>query len=50
MCNFVILVVLKTFIYLFGRERAQVGAETEGEGEADFTQSREPDVGLNPKT
>ena len=33
------------------RERAQVEeGEAEREGEADFPLSREPDVGLNPRT
>ena len=41
------------FIYLRGgrlRERAQVGGETEGEGEADSLLSGEPNVGLDPGT
>ena len=38
------------FIYLTERERAQAGGAAEGEGEADFLLSREPDVGLDLKT
>ena len=51
--NFLSLFFKKN-IYLFiwerGRERAQVGEGAEGEGEADFPLSREPDAGLDPKT
>ena len=32
------------------RERAQVGEGAEGEGKADFMLSRQPNVGLNPRT
>ena len=32
------------------RERAQAGGAAEGEGEAGSLLSREPDVGLNPRT
>jgi len=38
------------FICLRQRERARVGGGTEGEGEADFPLSREPDVGPDPRT
>ena len=39
-------------MYLFDREmkRAQAGRAAEGEGVAGFPRSREPDVGLDPKT
>jgi len=33
-----------------GRERAQAGGAAEAEGEADSLQSREPDMGLDPRT
>jgi len=33
-----------------GRENTQAGAATEGEGEAGFPLSREPDAGLDPRT
>jgi len=36
------------FIHL--RERAQVGVEAEGVGEADSPLSREQDMGLDPRT
>jgi len=32
------------------RARAQAGGAAEGEGEAGFLLSREPDVGLDPRT
>jgi len=32
------------------RERAQAGGAAEGEGEADSPLSREPDMGLDPRT
>jgi len=38
------------FIYLRGREREQVRAQKQREGEADSPVSREPNVGLNPRT
>ena len=42
------------FIYLREREtaseRAQAGGAAEGEGEAGFPLSREPDAGLAPRT
>ena len=39
------------FIYLFDRERSQVGKEAgRGGGEAGSLSSREPDVGLHPRT
>ena len=38
----------KYFIYFLERER--VGAGAKKEGEADSQLSREPDVGLNPRT
>lgn len=45
---------LKDLLYLFDRERehAQVrgAAEGEGEGEAGSPLSREPNVGLDPRT
>ena len=44
----------KDFIYLFNTdrkgERTQVGGAAEGEGEADSPLSKEPDVGLDPRT
>ena len=47
------LIFLKIlFIYLTERERSQVGRETgrEREEEAGSPLSREPDMGLNPRT
>ena len=42
------------FIYLFDRQRSQVGREAgrerEREEEAGSLRSREPDVGLDPRT
>ena len=38
------------FIYLTENERAQIGGTAEGEGEADSPLSREPNMGLNPRT
>ena len=38
------------FIYLRESERAQAGGPAEGEGEAGSPPSREPDVGLDPRT
>ena len=35
---------------MFERERAQVREGVEGEGEAGFLLSREPDAGLDPRT
>jgi len=35
---------------LRGREREQVRAQKQREGEADSPVSREPNVGLNPRT
>ena len=45
-------IFLKDFIYLFDRQRSQVDRDTsrEREGEAGFPLSREPDVGLDPRT
>ena len=45
-------IYFKIFIYLRERkqERAWAGGEAEEEGEANFPLSREPDVGLNPRT
>ena len=43
--------IFKDFIYLTGRREsvcAQAGRE--GEGEADFLLSKEPNAGLNPRT
>ena len=40
----------KKRFYLFDRERAQAGRAAEGEGEADFLLSREPNMGLDPRT
>ena len=42
----------KDFIYLFDRQRSQVGREEgrEREGEAGSLLSRKPDAGLNPRT
>ena len=49
-----ILLFFKDFIYLFDRERSQVdgeaGREREREREAGSLLSREPDVGLDPRT
>ena len=39
----------KDFIYLFEIEH-EPGGEAEGEGDAGFPLSREPDVGLDPRT
>ena len=41
---------LKDFVYLFERESRGRGREREGEREADSLLSKEPDVGLNPRT
>ena len=38
------------FIYLFDRQRSQVGREAEREEEAGSPQSREPNGGLDPRT
>jgi len=40
----------KDFIYSFDREGTQARGVGEGEGEAGFPQSREPDAGLDPRT
>jgi len=40
---------LKDFIHLFESESFG-GGRTEGEGEADFLLSREPNAGLDPRT
>ena len=42
----------KDFIYLFDRERGEhkQGAGAKGEGEARSPLSREPDMGLDPRT
>ena len=46
-----VLPLFKDFIYLFDRQRSQVGKEAGRErGEAGSLLSREPDVGLNPRT
>ena len=45
---FFIIYFFKEFIFWREREREQVQAE--GEGEADSPQSREPNVGLDPRT
>ena len=49
---FLCVIFLKDFIYLFDRQRSQVGREAgrEREGEADSLLTREPDVGLDPST
>ena len=51
-CTLLLLLFFKDFIYLFDRERSQVGREAgrEREREAGSPLSREPDVGLNPRT
>ena len=41
---------LKDFIYLFDRQRSQVGREAEREEEAGSPLSREPNAGLDPRT
>ena len=43
---------LRFFIYLLDRDTARVGTQAGrvGEGEADSLPSREPDVGLSPRT
>ena len=38
------------FIYLFDRQRSQVGREAGREEEAGSPRSREPDMGLDPRT
>ena len=47
-------IFLKDFIYLFDRQRSQVGREAgrerEREREAGSLLSREPDAGLDPRT
>ena len=49
-CLFIFL--FKDFIHLFQRESEHEpgGGEAEGEGGADSQLSREPDVGLNPRS
>jgi len=44
--------VFKDFIYLTERDTTREGTQAGGmgEGEAGFLQSREPDVGLDPRT
>ena len=50
-CNFNYLFVLKyDYLLIYLRERAQVGGAAEGEGEAGSPLSREPNVGLNPRS
>ena len=47
-----LILFFKDFIYLFDRQRSQVGREASRERgeEADSLQSREPDEGLDPRT
>ena len=48
---FLSLSIFKDFIYLFDRQRSQVGREAgREEEEAGSPLSREPDAGLDPKT
>ena len=42
--------LFKDFIYLFERELSRAGGGAEGEEETDYLLSREPDVGLDPRT
>ena len=46
----IVLLLFKDFIYFFDRQRSQVGREAGREEEAGSPQSREPDVGLDPRT
>ena len=39
----------KDFIF-FDREQVQAGGTVDGEGEAGYSPSREPNVGLDPRT
>ena len=48
LCFFIFLFFFKDFIYLFDRQRSQVGREAGKE--AGSLLSREPDVGLDPRT
>ena len=45
-----VFVVFKYLIYLTEREKERAQAGREGEGEADSPLSREPDLGLDPRT
>ena len=51
---FYFFIFFKDFIYLLDRDKAREGiparAVGEGEGEAGFPLSREPDMGLDPGT
>ena len=42
--------LFKDFMYFFERVGAGAGGGAEGEGEADPLLSREPNMGLNPRT
>ena len=51
-CEVFFAIFFKDLIYLFDRERSQVGREAgrEREEEAGSLLSREPDAGLDPRT